>query len=297
MELDTKSRIGIVILLSLILIGLLGIYTLMATDWSLLYDTCTETLPPVPTIAPTKEPTPPPTPRPTPKPTPTPEPTPVLRQRTDLLILVNPWHEVPEDYEPELEQVTWGMEEDQYLDVRAAGPLLEMIGDCIAAGNDPLMVSGYRTMEKQTLLFENKIRRLITLEGVSWDDAPAIAAMSVAVPGTSEHQLGLAADIIDYNYPYLDEAQENMPTQKWLMEHCWDYGFILRYPNGSSEITGIIYEPWHYRYVGVEIAQESRDLGLTLEEYLETYYEPLPEEEDQEETTTEEAPAEEGIPS
>ena len=103
--------------------------------------------------------------------------------------------------------------------------------------------------------------------------------------------------ILNRMYPYLDEAQENMPTQKWLMEHCWDYGFILRYPNGSSEITGIIYEPWHYRYVGVEIAQEIRDLGLTFEEYLETYYEPLPEEEAQEEMITEEAPAEEGNPS
>ena len=82
-------------------------------------------------------------------------------------------------------------------------------------------------------------------------------------------------DIIDYNYPYLNEHQEDMPTQQWLMEHCWDYGFILRYPNDKSEITGIIYEPWHYRYVGVEAALEIRDLGLTLEEYLERNYEPI----------------------
>ena len=90
----------------------------------------------------------------------------------------------------------------------------------------------------------------------------------VAVPGTSEHQLGLAVDIIDSNYGYLDDYQASMPTQKWLMEHCWEYGFILRYPEGTTEITGIIYEPWHYRYVGVEVAMEMKQLGVTLEEYL-----------------------------
>ncbi len=181
-----------------------------------------------------------------------------------------------EGYEPELRQVTWGYDEDQFLDVRAADALIQMIEDCYRAGNSPFVCSSYRTMEKQQYLFNNKIARLVE-EGVDPEEAPAIAARSVAVPGTSEHQLGLAVDIIDYNYPYLNEQQEQMPTQKWLMEHCWDYGFILRYPNEKSDITGIIYEPWHYRYVGVEAALEIRDLGLTLEEYLEQYYEPIDE--------------------
>ena len=179
-----------------------------------------------------------------------------------------------EGYEPELEQVTWDQEENQFVDVRCAEALLQMIEDCHAAGNDPYICSSYRTMEKQQFLFNNKIARLVA-EGVSADEAPAIAAQSVAIPGTSEHQLGLAVDIIDLNYPYLDEMQEVMPTQRWLMEHCWDYGFILRYPNGSSDITGIIYEPWHYRYVGPEAAAEIHELGLTLEEYLDEFYEPL----------------------
>jgi D-alanyl-D-alanine carboxypeptidase len=91
-----------------------------------------------------------------------------------------------------------------------------------------------------------------------------------ARPGTSEHQLGLAVDFVDTRYWTLDEKQAELPAQKWLMEHCWEYGFILRYPSEKSEITGIIYEPWHYRYVGREIALEIRDAGLTLEEYLET---------------------------
>ena len=117
------------------------------------------------------------------------------------------------------------------------------------------------------MLFDNKILRLID-EGVSAEDAPTLAATTVALPGTSEHQLGLAVDILDTNYPYLDEYQQYTGAQQWLMEHSWEYGFILRYPNGTSEITGIIFEPWHYRYVGLEHAKAIHELGITLEEYI-----------------------------
>ena len=94
-----------------------------------------------------------------------------------------------------------------------------------------------------------------------------------ALPGHSEHECGLAADIIDagsagWSAPLIDE-QEDMPAQKWLMEHCQDYGFILRYPKDKEEITGIIYEPWHYRYVGKKYAKEIMEKGLCLEEYIE----------------------------
>ena len=90
----------------------------------------------------------------------------------------------------------------------------------------------------------------------------------MAIPGTSEHQLGLAVDIVDKHSQVLDNSQADTPAQQWLMEHSWEYGFILRYPEGKSEITGIIYEPWHYRYVGKEAAAEIHELGLCLEEYL-----------------------------
>ena len=90
----------------------------------------------------------------------------------------------------------------------------------------------------------------------------------MALPGTSEHHLGLAVDIVDVNYQLLNDAQADTPVQQWLMANSWRYGWILRYPDEKSEITGIIYEPWHYRYVGVEIAQEIMNLGITLEEYL-----------------------------
>ena len=90
---------------------------------------------------------------------------------------------------------------------------------------------------------------------------------SVAIPGTSEHATGLAVDIMSTKYGELDEKQGDTEEQKWLMEHCSEYGFVLRFPQDKSDITGIVYEPWHYRYVGVDAAKEMTENGLTLEEY------------------------------
>ena len=90
----------------------------------------------------------------------------------------------------------------------------------------------------------------------------------IAVPGTSEHEIGLAVDIVDVNYQLLDDEQENTGTQQWLMKNCWKYGFILRYPQNKKDITGVIYEPWHYRYVGRKNAKKIMKQGLCLEEYL-----------------------------
>ncbi len=104
--------------------------------------------------------------------------------------------------------------------------------------------------------------------GYAQEDAQREAARSVAAPGTSEHQLGLAADIVDQSYQSLDDHQAETPVQQWLMAHSWEYGFILRYPPEKSETTGVIYEPWHYRYVGKEAAQAITRQGVCLEEYL-----------------------------
>ena len=90
----------------------------------------------------------------------------------------------------------------------------------------------------------------------------------VALPGTSEHQLGLALDLVDESYQNLDEGQENTKVQKWLMQNSWRYGFILRYPTDKSSVTGIIYEPWHYRYLGRDMARDVYESGLCLEEFL-----------------------------
>ena len=100
------------------------------------------------------------------------------------------------------------------------------------------------------------------------EEAEKQAAIWVAPPGTSEHQLGLAVDIVAESYQLLDRHQEKTAEQQWLMEHCSEYGFILRYPTDKSEMTGIGYEPWHYRYVGREAAEEIMRRGICLEEYL-----------------------------
>ena len=104
-------------------------------------------------------------------------------------------------------------------------------------------------------------------KGMSEDEAKVEAAKTVAIPGTSEHQLGLAVDIVDANMQDLTDEQENTETQKWLMANSWRYGFIHRYPNDKTDITGIIYEPWHYRYVGKAAAQDIFNRDITLEEY------------------------------
>ena len=174
------------------------------------------------------------------------------------LILVNPWNEIPEGYDIETAEIEGGY----VADARIKDALQDMLADCREAGYSPRIVSTFRTRETQQYLYDHTANKADT-----------------ALPGHSEHECGLAADIIDvdsigWSDPLID-AQEDMPTQKWLMEHCQDYGFILRYPKDKEEITGIVYEPWHYRYVGKEHAAIIMENGLCLEEYLrdmEKYY-------------------------
>ncbi len=182
------------------------------------------------------------------------------------ILLVNPWNFLPEDYDPEIVEVTgwWWKSHAVCHDA-----LQEMLQACRDAGLTPYIGSAYRTHGDQIWLYNNKIQRLMA-EGYSEAEANRLAGTVVAVPGTSEHELGLAFDLVDDSYRDLDEAQENTAVQKWLMANSWKYGFILRYPSSKSEITGIIYEPWHYRYVGKTAAKEIYDSGLCLEEYLES---------------------------
>lgn len=182
----------------------------------------------------------------------------------EFLTLLNPWHMADGETTVNLVELSNG----QMVDERCYPDLQDMIDDCRAAGLTPVICSAYRSREKQETLFNNQVNAFIA-EGYSEEDARTETAKSIAVPGTSEHQLGLAVDIVDYDYQLLDEGQEDTEVQKWLMENSWKYGFILRYPNEKSEITGIIYEPWHYRYVGKTAAAEIYELGVCLEEYLE----------------------------
>ena len=179
------------------------------------------------------------------------------------LILVNPWNEVPEDYEVKLTRLKNG----QAVDSRCYPMLQQMMDDCRADGLNPYICASYRTMKKQKALFADKVRRVL-LEGCTKDEAEDEAAKTVARPGTSEHQLGLALDIVDADDPQLETWQEDTPVQQWLMKNSWKYGFVLRYPPEKSSITGIIYEPWHYRDVGRQAAEEMYTRGLCLEEYL-----------------------------
>ena len=192
-----------------------------------------------------------------------PEPAKPSAADNELLTLVNPWNELPEDWQVDLVTLSNGLQ----IDRRCYDALQEMMDACREAGYEPLICSAYRTQETQQDLFNNKVAKL-EAEGKSHDEAVQEAGTVVAVPGTSEHQLGLTVDVVDVNNQNLTEEQEKTPTQKWLMANSWRYGFIHRSPNSKSDTPGIIYEPWHYRYVGKDAAQEIFNKGITLEEYL-----------------------------
>lgn len=179
------------------------------------------------------------------------------------LLIVNPWNKIPEGYSVQTKSLING----ESVDSRCYDELVSMLEACRAGNGAPIVCSSYRPHEKQVMLYENQVSSLMS-QGMSREDALKEAGTVVAVPGTSEHELGLAVDICDTYNQLLDESQAETWTQKWLMEHCWEYGFILRYPPEKTEFTGIIYEPWHYRYVGKEAAAEIHQQNICLEEYL-----------------------------
>lgn len=185
------------------------------------------------------------------------------------LTLVNFEYALEKDFAPaELAQLNV----DYALDSRILEAAKNMIYTASAQNINITIVSAYRDYEHQRDLFDNKVQRLLDEENYSVDKAREEAAKVVAYPGTSEHQLGLALDLVDSAHRELDESQENTDAYKWLKEHCHEYGFIVRYPNGKTDITGIIYEPWHFRYVGEEVAKVIMENNITLEEYLTDYY-------------------------
>ncbi len=178
------------------------------------------------------------------------------------LILVNKDHLIPDDYTFELASITDKVKSD----VRCASALVDMIK---AAKDDNVylyVASPFRDLERQTYVFNRKLKSIMA-EGYEYDEAYEIASETVAPPGTSEHQIGLAFDFVTDGYWKLDEGFADTEGGKWLKDNGPKYGFILRYPKGREDITKIEFEPWHYRYVGVNAAQEMQRLGLTLEEY------------------------------
>lgn len=130
-----------------------------------------------------------------------------------------------------------------------------------------LVASGYRSSEKQQQLLEEEIVKNAGA-GMNEEEAREDALLTVAPAHYSEHETGLAVDIVAVTNQRLDETQESTPENIWLQENCYKYGFIVRYPRGKEEITGFSYESWHFRYVGKDVAKEIYDRGITLEEYL-----------------------------
>jgi len=220
----------------------------------------------VPTPSPTPIPTPTPTPTPTPSPSPTPTPTPEpYADRPDIdisdwkYVLANQDNLLDRDFVPALTALPGG----HYFDSRAADALQDFLAGARDAGLSTYLVSSYRSYATQEYLFNNKVAQ--------YGGDREAAARIVAIPGSSEHQTALAADITDRWYEYMNESLADTALSKWMKEHCAEYGFILRFPEDKQDITGIMFEPWHFRYVGVEAAEYIMSHGLCLEEFVALY--------------------------
>ena len=169
------------------------------------------------------------------------------------LTLVNRWNPLPEDYDLELAELDGG----EQVDRRIYEPLTKMLEAAEAEGLGPIVVSGYRTRAVQQRFMDEKIDEF-RQEGYSKSEAEELAKEWVAIPGTSDHELGLAVDINGDTYD----------IYPWLQKNSYKYGFIFRCPADKKDITGIAEEVWHYRYVGAKAAKEIYERGLCLEEYL-----------------------------
>lgn len=192
---------------------------------------------------------------------------PAEADNTWAMFLVNSVNPLTEKYcnGIELEKVysSW---RDYYMDTRAAKAMTDMI-DAAAEDDIQLVVlSAHRTIRYQQENFDRSVQERID-NGMTYDEAYADTLKEVQLPGYSEHNAGLAADIMSDEYSSMDDdGFRNTDAYEWLIEHCAEYGFILRYPEGKDSYTGIIYEPWHYRYVGKYYAKLIMDEGICLEE-------------------------------
>lgn len=175
------------------------------------------------------------------------------------LVLVNHDHPIEKAFDGELTELRYG----QSVDSRIYPDLQDMFDEMRANGLSPRVVQGYRTSSEQESRLKNKISEYMGY-GKSKEEAEKLALQWEAAPGTSEHELGICVDISSEEG---DNASAN-EVWSWLDENCWKYGFIKRYPNSKLQITGVKGEPWHYRYVGAEAAEEIMKKGVTLEEYL-----------------------------
>ena len=242
--------------------------------------TASETVPP--TAAVSEPPVPsesvPPEPTAAPEPTPTPEPTPDpdspagralalgLPEPPDIdidsweYLLANIDNNIAEYVPPEIVELEW-----QYFDSRVIEPMVAFVEDARAQGLNVYLSSGYRSYSDQAANYQRVINN-------GYVDGKTSDGFYVSLPpGTSEHQTGLVCDITDVYYPLKDRSIENTATYQYMSKHCQDFGFIVRFPDGKQDITGVMYEPWHFRYVGVEAAAYIMENGLCFEEFVALY--------------------------
>ena len=186
-----------------------------------------------------------------------------------LMVLVNHTSKMPDDYTFDTKECGSAPAVNKTLQTVACDAFLEMQKAAAADGVTVWMQSGYRSVKYQTSLYERKTKYYLD-KGYDNATAKEKAAAVVNPPGYSEHNCGLAADLNSPEHTGLDEGFEKTAAFRWLCEHAGDYGFILRYPKDAEDKTEIIYEPWHWRYVGVENAAKINASGLCFEEYIET---------------------------
>ena len=180
-----------------------------------------------------------------------------------LLLLVSRAQPLAEDYAPELTQLhDWPYS----IAAIAYEPLRQMLAAGRAEGLSFTVASAYRSTDSQRQLFDEDVEARVS-EGMTEDEAREETARWTMPPGCSEHETGLAVDIVATDNQRLDDTQEQTPETIWLHENCWRFGFILRYPAGKEDVTGIDYESWHYRYVGIEAARYLTEQQLTLDEF------------------------------
>ena len=186
-----------------------------------------------------------------------------------LMVLVNHTSKMPDDYTFDTKECGSATAVNKTLQTAACDAFLSMQKAAAADGVTVWMQSGYRSVKYQTSLYERKTKYYLD-KGYDNATAKEKAAAVVNPPGYSEHNCGLAADLNSPEHTGLDEGFEKTAAFRWLCEHAGDYGFILRYPKDAEDKTEIIYEPWHWRYVGVENAAKINASGLCFEEYIET---------------------------
>lgn len=189
----------------------------------------------------------------------------IYKKNKKNLILVNADYALQESYDASLRKICNGR-------LQASTRLYSSLVDMLAAASDEgynyFIASAWRSREKQQKLVDEDVRKGMA-KGLSYKTALKETYKETMPAGHSEHETGLALDILCKGNPNMDISQAKEPANIWLRKNCWRYGFILRYPKGKKKITGINYEPWHFRYVGKEAAAYMHQQNMTLEEFWE----------------------------